>query len=540
VKPRRPAGVELPDAALRSIHDIQDTLDVSFRIWVDREGTLELQFPLQDGVPEPHGPGPDEATRTVVVATRDPLVLEMTGPPGRPGTDADEGALDLAARVLRRALENDEEIRFFTVELSERYEEINLLYSISETLGSVLSLDEAAGAILTEVCDVVGARRGSLWVFDGDRDNLHLVASVGDVGMEGPLQADDPLAVTAQVFREGRATIVVPSEGSATGSGPPESGRKDDTVLSVPIRYSPPAGQARTVGVINLFGRRRGGRFTASDQKLLSAIASQVGAALENNRLIRESLARERMAREMELAHNLQMKLLPAVESMGDLDMAARVEPAEQVGGDFYHILRLPDGKVGVMIGDVSSHGFPAALIMTLSMSAATIFASEVGAPDKVLRRVDDALREELETTEMYLTLFYGVLDAASGDLTYSNAGHPHAFLVRAAGGDPERLMATDPPVGFAGEAAYGQRRIHVGPKDLLFLFTDGLSDTLGSSGGLTGEQRVLSEVGDMLERTPGEIVDRLFHLTDDATPAFPADDRTAVVLRAGDEGGKS
>jgi sigma-B regulation protein RsbU (phosphoserine phosphatase) len=294
------------------------------------------------------------------------------------------------------------------------------------------------------------------------------------------------------------------------------------------------------VGVINLFGRRRGGKFTASDQKLLSAIASQVGAALENNRLIRESLARERMAREMELAHNLQMKLLPAVESLGDLEMAARVEPAEQVGGDFYHILRLPDGKVGVMIGDVSSHGFPAALIMTLSMSAATIFASEVGAPDKVLRHVDDALREELETTEMYLTLFYGVLDAAAGELTYSNAGHPHAFLVRAAGGNPERLMATDPPVGFAGEAAYGQRRVRVGPEDLLFLFTDGLSDTLGPSGGLNGEQRVLSVVGGTLDRTPGEIVDRLFHLTDDVTPAFPADDRSAVVLRAGGERGEN
>jgi sigma-B regulation protein RsbU (phosphoserine phosphatase) len=193
-----------------------------------------------------------------------------------------------------------------------------------------------------------------------------------------------------------------------------------------------------------------------------------------------------------------------------------------------------------VMIGDVSSHGFPAALIMTLSMSAATIFASEVGAPDKVLRHVDDALREELETTEMYLTLFYGVLDAAAGELTYSNAGHPHAFLIRAAGGDPERLMATDPPVGFAGEAAYGQRRLRVGPEDLLFLFTDGLSDTLGSSGGLNGEQRVLSEVGGMLDRTPGEIVDRLFHLTDDATPAFPADDRSAVVLRAGGGRGES
>ena len=115
------------------------------------------------------------------------------------------------------------------------------------------------------------------------------------------------------------------------------------------------------------------------------AHGQQVGAALENNRLIRESLARERMAREMELAHNLQMKLLPAVESLGDLEMAARVEPAEQVGGDFYQLFRLSEDRIGVMIGDVSTHGFPAALIMALAMSASSIYALEKGRPAGVL-----------------------------------------------------------------------------------------------------------------------------------------------------------
>jgi phosphoserine phosphatase RsbU/P len=211
------------------------------------------------------------------------------------------------------------------------------------------------------------------------------------------------------------------------------------------------------VGVINLIGRRRGGRFTASDQKLLAAIASQVGSALENHRLIRESLAQERVAREMELAHNLQMKLLPAAEQFEGAEVAARVQPAEQVGGDFFHLLHLPQDRIGVMIGDVSTHGFPAALIMALSMSAASIYALEVGRPSVVLRRLDDALRDELETTEMYLSLFYGVLDAGEGSLTYSNAGHPHAFAIHL-DGTYQRLDATDPPVGIAGPTSFDER----------------------------------------------------------------------------------
>jgi sigma-B regulation protein RsbU (phosphoserine phosphatase) len=541
MKGERPAPGHLPDAALRSIHDLQYTLGVDLRVWSqDGAGALHLLHPVDLG-PSRDGPfGPSGPTLSLNRRAGPDLRVEIVGP--SPEGLPSDGVLALAARILNRALEVEDEIRFFTYELSERYEEINLLYSISETLGSVLSLNEAARAILSEVCDVLGARRGSLWVFHSGTENLSVVASVGEDGLEGPLRTDDPLAVTAQVFREGRPIILSRTSAALRADtkddGKPELDELTETVLSVPISYSPPSGEARTVGVINLFGRRGGGRFTASDQKLLSAIASQVGAALENNRLIRESLLRERMAREMELAHNLQMKLVPAVESQDDLEMAARVQPAEQVGGDFYHLIRLPGGRVGVMIGDVSSHGFPAALIMALSMSAATIFAAGAEAPARVLRHMDDALREELETTEMYLTLFYGVLDPSTGALTYSNAGHPHAFVVRE-DGSSLRLGATDPPVGFAGPEAYHQEVVSTEGKDLLLLFTDGLSDTLAGSDRGSGEERVLEEVARRREQSAGEVVEALFSLAAEVTPQIPADDRTALLLRAGSRGRK-
>ncbi len=442
----------------------------------------------------------------------------------------EESVAKLVTNFLERAFEFSQEVRFFTYELSERYEEINLLYSISETLGSLLRLDEAARVILGEVCDVLGARRGSLWVFEPRGNLLELVAAVGEEGLRGPLGVEDQEAVTSQVFREGRA-LIVGRPGTARESRIP---LKDagDSFLSVPIRYSPPAGEPRTVGVINLIGRRRGGRFTASDQKLLSAIASQVGAALENHRLIRESLAQERTAREMELAHNLQMKLLPVAEHFQGAEVAARVQPAEQVGGDFFHLLHLSEGRVGVMIGDVSTHGFPAALIMALSMSAASIYALEVGAPAQVLRHLDDALREELETTEMYLSLFYGVLDPGKGRLVYSNAGHPHAFVIHP-DGSFRRLEATDPPVGIAGPASYGEMVLPwASGEDLLLLFTDGLSDTLAEAERKSGEAFVLEVAVEGRKGHPRAIVDDLFRRADQAVPTLPADDRTALVLR--------
>src|SRR5690606_10263247 len=233
-------------------------------------------------------------------------------------------------------------------------------------------------------------------------------------------------------------------------------------------------------GVINLIGRGEDHHFTAGDQKLMMAIASQVGAAVENSRLVAASLREERMLRELELAHDLQLKLLPPLDELeGYAEVAARCVPAESVGGDFYHLFRLPGGRVGVMIGDVSSHGFGAALIMALTMSAAGIHASEADSPAEVLQRTPQAVSPELETPEMYLTLFYGVIDPVRGEMTYVNAGHSHAFRLNGEG-EATRLGATDLPFGMMDVDVYHEETVSWRDEDLLLLFTDGLSDALG------------------------------------------------------------
>src|SRR5262249_48233796 len=154
---------------------------------------------------------------------------------------------------------------------------------------------------------------------------------------------------------------------------------------------------AEQLGVVNLSDRRSGQPFTAGDQKLIAAIATQIGTAIQNTRLVRASVEQQRLAHEMQLAHDLQMKLLP-----GDAIVApegrvpARVAPAESVGGDFYNLFRIKNGKTGVMIGDVSGHGYQAALIMALAMSAAAIHSQATEDPGQVLHALMSTLREEL------------------------------------------------------------------------------------------------------------------------------------------------
>ena len=524
--PPSPPEFVVPESVRSTLEAYRKGMGIDVHLWQARgEGSAHL-YPVDDGTP------PRARCHPIPVPLDAALAIEVRGIP----EDRAETVAELIGRQVARELEYEREVRFFTYELSERYEEINLLYSISETLGSVLNLEEASRAILGEVCDVLAALRGSLWVFRPGRDVLELVASVGREGPEGPVRIDDPDSVTARVFREGRSMIPA-ARSSRPGTGPDGSERRraprqPESMLSVPIRYTPPTGIPRSVGVINLMGRRGEDRFSASDEKLLSAIASQVGAALENNRLVQKTLEQERVAKELELAHDLQMKLLPSVESFRAAEVGARVQPADSVGGDFYQLYRLPDDRIGIMMGDVSSHGFPAALIMALVMSAAAIYAADNASPSELIGRLAGALGDELESTEMYLTLFYGVLDPGSQTLVYSNAGHPHAFLVRR-DGEAERLTATDPPVGIA-PGSFGESTIGWSfGDDLLLLFTDGLSDLLGAAHRENGEAMVVSEVCKERDRPVGEIVDRLFELAAEVEPEILSDDRTALVVRA-------
>ena len=523
VPPGRLVLGALPDPVLRTLADFEEAFGAVVRLKqvATEPGAADEVLYATSGFDQ----ADEDPASTSILSHAGGQVLVEIGGAARATATAVCRALTPA---LELAFESAREIEFFTTELSERFEEINLLYSISETLGSTLDLDSGARKILTEVRDVMGAKRGSLWVHSGADDSLHLAAEVGEDGRAGPISSDDPDAITSMVFREGRSIIASRRPTSAER----EAGGGGDSFLSVPIRYSPVSGESRTVGVVNLIGRLDGGRFSAANQKLLAAIASQVGAAIENNRLVQESLSKERMAREMELAHDLQMKLLPAADRFEKAQAAARVQPTEQVGGDFYQLFELSGGRVGVMLGDVSLHGFPSALIMTLTLSAAGIYARDTDSPAEVLRKLDDALSDELATTEMYLTVFYGVIDPVAGELVYSNAGHPHAFAVHG-DGSHDRLLATDPPVGFAGPDSYHEQSLAWSPKDdLLFLFTDGLPDALRGADGRNPEQVVVETVGRNRFASPNEIIEAVFSLDPDQDSGRRGDDRTALVLR--------
>jgi sigma-B regulation protein RsbU (phosphoserine phosphatase) len=511
-------------------------------IWRGGEG---LAFPVVEAAtteisppPIEFLPTPLEPAKTWLSGGRELLVAAIPGP--RPAwvalgpCGAPDFSLALHMKYLlpvaQQYLQAAVEVEHAANELAERYEEINLLYTISEILGRTLSLEEAAAIILREISETVGARRASILVHDRVTDTLQVVAAIGAaIGDIPPIALDDDCSVSAGVFRSLHPRIV---EGNDQVC-PAETPYRQGAMLSVPILWTTPRG-GEPLGVVNLSDRRSGQPFTAGDLKLIAAIATQIGTAIQNARLVRASLDQQRLQQEMQLAHNLQMRLLPDPRVVHpDAKAAAKVVPAESVGGDFYQLFPLGSNRVGVMIGDVSGHGYQAALIMALTMSAAAFHAQTTADPGETLGALVASVEEELATTEMHISAFYAVIDARGRRLRYANAGHPHAFVLHANGAF-ERLPASDPPLGMMPGSPPTAEAPWDPEGDLMVLFTDGVSDARGRDGKAFGEERVLAAIGANRTKAPEEIIAAVLATLDRHTGDTPRrDDLTIVLLRS-------
>jgi len=496
------------------------------RLWRVSRG--ELQLVAGESV------GPDEEPPEVPSASASGPTL--TALPGAPDyfyqCDGVGDAAELGA-LLGRLVDSERETMQVAEELARRYAEIPLLYTISEVLGRTIDLKEAADVIVREVSAVVGARRASILVHDPDKEELRVVSGWGiDVSDFHPVAVDDDASIAASAFRQCRPVLGDASSGNGV-AGSPNRSYRGNAFLSVPIVYPDSGGTPRPVGVINLTDRMEEDAFRDPHVQLVTAVAHQIGAAIENARLVVLDQRQQRVHRELELAHDLQLRLLPAPAVLqAHVDVGAKFRPAESVGGDFYQFVRLPKSQVGIMLGDVSSHGFSAALIMALVLSAAAIHAVAAKSPESALDRLLASVKAELAEAEMHVALFYGVADAKRGRLRYANAGHPHAFRLRREG-PPERLEATVPPLGLGDlEEVTGGLVSWERGEDLLLLFSDGITEVRNDAGEPYGEARVIDVVRRACALPAEQIVDAVFAEVDAYSPTR-FDDQTVVILKA-------
>jgi len=296
----------------------------------------------------------------------------------------------------------------------------------------------------------------------------------------------------------------------------------------------PLVSQGELIGLLNLGPRRSEQEYSADDRKLLADLAGHAAPAVRVAQLVREQQAeireRERIEGELEVARLIQQQFLPhELPELPGWHVAAYYKPARQVGGDFYDFLDLPDGQIGIVVGDVTDKGVPAALVMATTHSILRAEAPRLVSPGEVLGRANDLLVTEMPA-HMFVTCLYAVLDPTSGRLRYANAGHNLPYL-RTEDGVVE-LRATGMPLGLLPGMDYEEKEATLAPGADLLLHSDGLAEAHGPERQMFGFPRLAKLAAE--GKSGQELIDLLLNeLAKFTGPGWEQeDDITLVTLR--------
>ena len=246
-------------------------------------------------------------------------------------------------------------------------------------------------------------------------------------------------------------------------------------------------------------------------------------------------LSRDRLVvlqNELNTASKMQQSILPTEFPRGDdYHIHGHMEPAQEVGGDFYDVMPLSGGKVGLAIADVSGKGIPAALFMMSSRTSLKGAAVGRQEPGDVLTEVNKLLLENNDAL-MFLTVFYAVYEPATGALTYANAGHCPPLLVHADGKQEELPSCEGCILGIVPDIKFKQRSISLLPGDTLIMYTDGVTEANNDKSELFGMERLQKACADIQGRTATEVTDVIFKAVKDYAGNAPQfDDITCINL---------
>jgi len=300
----------------------------------------------------------------------------------------------------------------------------------------------------------------------------------------------------------------------------------------VPVRE-----RDRLTGVLFLSEKVSGFRYSYEDFNLFSVLTNQLAAGLTNASLYIEALEKQKMEEELNVARQIQMQLLPQSDPVGrGYTVASFAHPSRQVGGDYYDYFNRPDGRLGMVVADVSGKGVPAALLVSQLQA---ILRSEVRT-NKSLTEIISAVNEivtESTSPEKFATMFYADWDPISRELAYVNAGHNYPMVVRKDGTYTD-LVVGGLILGFMGNAQYADAKIQLTPGDVVLVYTDGLSELRNHAGEEYGEDRLRRFLTENRHLSADAIKNKLIRDANRfALGQIGFDDLTLIILKLDDTG---
>jgi len=439
-------------------------------------------------------------------------------PDGRGGSSptGDPEVLGPLTALLAASLANcrlRDRVKRQSFEAKYRGVELEALYDVGLAIASTLDLDALAEEILLRAVSLLDARRGALYLLENGQ--YRAMSRFGGEARAGFADCGD-------------------------GSAPEDALPGTEHLLAAPIAIEDDRrGMLVMADKESRFGV---GPFTPEDERTLALFANQAAIALENARLHREALEKERYERDMQLAAEIQRQILPkGVPRLPGYEIVGWNRPAREVGGDYYDLLPLAVGsfegnderpeRLGVALGDVSGKGVPAALMVSTLHSAIRLLMGKVETGPRLVERLNKHILAS-SAPNKFITLLVGELDPDGGTFRYVNAGHNPGLLLRA-DGTLDRLAPGGLPVGLLPGGSYRADRVDLRPGDLLCLYSDGITECSSLTDEELGEARLIELLRSVADRPLGEILETVEQaVTDFAEGAQQGDDQTVVLIR--------
>jgi phosphoserine phosphatase RsbU/P len=399
-----------------------------------------------------------------------------------------------------------------------------LMNEIARELTSILNLDELLRHIAELLSRLIDYQMFSILLLDaaGEKlqhrfslrfqENIHLKNDIAlNQGVVGYAASQRQAVLVPDVKKEPHYIMTNPETRSE---------------LAAPLIY-----KDKVIGVLDLEHTKRG-FFTEDHQRTVTTLAAQIAIAIENARLYEEIARQERrLERDMQMAHELQLRLLPQKNpKLAKLEVAAKFIPARAIGGDLYDFFSYSSSRMGIVIGDVSGKGAPAAIYAALVSGILRSHTPIEPSPAEMLSAVNYSLSER-RIDGQFVSLIYALWDERQSTLQVSNSGLPRPIYCQ--GGKPEVIDATGLPLGLFDDATYDEFTFRLKPGDLFVFFSDGILDARNPAGELFGRERAERVASRCWEMSAQEVVNSLFDAVNEHTAGEETfDDQTVVAIR--------
>ena len=412
--------------------------------------------------------------------------------------------------------------------LKSAVEELTVLNDLAIAAGTSLEVDQMLDIIVEKSIKAVKAEQGSIL----------LVTDQKDAPLKTLLRKPDRRSrimtykigtnITGWVLKHKKPLVI---ENLTTDSRfqTTEQERKEiKSVLCVPI-----LSKAKLLGILTVTNKKTFEPFNSNDLRLLSIIAAQSGQLIRNSQLQQEALDKKRMEHELAMAHEIQVGLLPKkVPTIEGLEISNYFSPSDEVSGDDYDYFNLGEEKIGMVLADVSGHGAPAALLMTMVKGILHAISQHFESADSVILEMNSILGHIIPE-DMFVTMIFLVFDMENRLLRYSNAGHNPLLLYHDQSKCAEMIELPGPALGLSNVSVFNEREIPLNRGDLVLIYTDGVTEAFNQEWEMFEEARLVQAVEEVASKQAGEIIEHIKNKLQEFRDGAPqADDVAMIAIR--------